>query len=381
MNIGKYIFAQVISILPKYEFDKSVAKFGGDYKVQDFTCWSQFLCMMFGQLTARRSLSDTVICLNAHAQKLYHIGIKNKVAKSTFSYANETRNWKIYEDFAHKLIARLIADDNGKPKQCKAYAIDSTTIDLCLNIFWWASFRKKKAAIKLHTMIDLDGDIPTFIHITNGKVQDVLILDYIAFEAGAFYIIDRGYFDFARLFSITNSGAFFVTRTKRGVVFERIYSNTVDKTTGVIYDQVIKTANNGYHNHLRRVKYHDSITNKTLVFLTNNFEISALEVAMLYKKRWQIELFFKWIKQHLKVKSFWGQSENAVRVQIWIAICAYLTIALLKKELKLGPSIYEILQIISISPFDKTNINQLLTKPDYTNPPPHTDLPLFINNL
>jgi Domain of unknown function (DUF4372)/Transposase DDE domain len=376
MNTGKYIFSQVISILPKYEFDKSVAKFGGDYKVQDFTCWSQFLCMMFGQLTARRSLRDTVICLNAHTQKLYHIGLKNKVSKSTLAHANESRDWKIYEDFAHKLIAKLVADKNSKCKQRKAYAIDSTTIDLCLNVFWWASFRKKKAAIKLHTMIDLDGDIPTFIHITNGKVQDVLILDYIAFEVGAFYVIDRGYFDFNRLFSITSSAAFFVTRTKRGMIFERIYSKPVDKTTGVIYDQVVKTANSGYRSQLRRVKYFDKERNKKLIFLTNNFEITALEVAMLYKKRWQIELFFKWIKQNLKIKSFWGQSENAVRVQIWIAICTYLLVALLKKELKIKLSVYKILQIISVSPFDKTNIYQLLTEKHTTPPSQQQELPL-----
>lgn len=385
MSKGKYIFSQIISILPKYEFDKSVNAFNGNYRVQNFTCWSQFLCMIFGQLTGRDSVRDTVTCLRAHREKLYHLGINHVVSRSTLGYANETRDWRIYEHFAQKLITeagKLYSNDkiSGLDLPNKIYAIDATTIDLCLSVFWWASFRKTKAAIKLHTQLDLQGDIPTFIHITNGKVQDVKILDQIEFEAKAFYLIDRGYMDFKRLYNITLNQAFFVTRTKRGMVFDRVYSNQA-VGEGIKYDQIVKTANPGYPIHLRRVKYYDAPTDKTLIFLTNNFEITALEVAMLYKKRWQIELFFKWIKQNLKVKSFWGQSENAVKVQIWIAVCAYLAVAIAKKKLKLDRSIYEILQIISVSAFDKTNINQLLSKLPPPNNPSTPDFQLSFNDL
>ena len=386
MSERKYVFSQIASMLPKYEFEKSVDLFNGNYKVQGFTCWSQFLCMIFGQLTGRDSLRDTVTCLSAHKNKLYHLGIKNSVNRSTLAYANETRDWRIYEDFAQKLIGRavkLYADEKVPELELphKAYAIDSSTVDLCLSVFWWAPFRKTKAAIKLHTMLDLQGNIPTFIHITDGKTQDVQILDLIPIEANAFYVIDRGYIDFIRFQVINASGAYFITRTKKGMVFERVYSNPTDKAQGIIYDQTVKTINNRYSGHLRRVKYHDKETDKTLIFLTNNFNITAPEVALLYKKRWQIELFFKWIKQHLKIKSFWGQSENAVKLQIWIAICAYLTVAIAKKELKLERSIYEILQIISVSAFDKTPIKQLLNNSNLPNDQSPQNLQLSFNNL
>lgn len=376
MNKGQYVFSQIISLLPKYEFDKCVTRYKGNYKVKDFTCWMQFLSMSFGQLTNRESLRDVVICLQAHKKKLYHLGIGYEATRSNLAHANEHRDWRIYADFAQILIVKarkLYVNDSdfGLEITNTVYALDSTTIDLCLSVFWWAPFRKKKAAIKLHTLLDLRGSIPTFIHITDGKVHDVNVLDVISFEAEAFYVMDKGYIDFARLFHIDEALAYFVTRAKDNLAFDRVYSRPVDKKTGLRCDQTIKLTTpksaKDYPKHLRRVKYYDKELNKTFVFLTNNFDITALDVAQLYKNRWKVELFFKWIKQHLKIKSFWGESENAVKTQVWIAICTYLTVAIAKKELKLERSLYEILQILSVSAFDKTPVNQLLMKADLQN--------------
>ena len=372
MNTGKYIFAQIFEFLPKYEFDKCVARYRGNARVKGFTCWIQFLTMSFGQLTNRESLRDLVQCLAAHRAKLYHLGIKFTVNLSTLALANENRNWRIYADFAQVLLAKarqLYSRDNFglgiENVENTVYALDATTIDLCLNVFWWASFRKAKAAVKLHTLLDLRGNLPTFIHISDGKMHDVNILDQLVFEPLAIYLMDKGYLDFQRLFRINRASAFFVTRAKTNLAFKRICSKKVDKTLGLKCDQTIKLttykSQKSYPENLRRVKYYDKEQQKLYVFLTNNFEISALEVALLYKHRWQIELFFKWIKQHLKVKKFWGESENAVKTQIWIAICTYLTIAIIKKELKLEKSLYEILQIISVSTIDKSQLNQLLS--------------------
>jgi hypothetical protein len=369
MNKGQYVFSQIISLLPKYEFEKCVTRYNGNYKVKEFSCWMHFLCMSFGQLTNRESLRDVVICLQAHEKKLYHLGISHRVVRTTLAYANEHRDWRIYADFAQILILKarklyLTDNDFGLEINHTVYALDATTIDLCLKVFWWAPFRKKKAAIKLHTLLDLRGSIPTFIHITDGKVHDVNVLDIIQFEPNAFYVMDKGYLDFGRLYLIELAHAYFVTRAKDNLAFERVYSHPVDKQTGLRCDQTIKLSvqksAKAYPTHMRRVKYYDKELNKTFVFLTNNFDISALEIALLYKNRWKIELFFKWIKQHLKIKSFWGESENAVKVQIWIAICTYLTVAIAKKELKIERSLYEILQILSVSTFDKTPVNQLV---------------------
>jgi Domain of unknown function (DUF4372)/Transposase DDE domain len=385
MNKGQYVFNQIISILPKYEFDKCVARYQGNYKVKDFTCWIQFLCMSFGQLSNRESLRDVVTCLQAHESKLYHLGIRHRVTRSTLAYTNEHRDWRIYADFAQILIVKarklyLSDNDFGLEINNTVYALDATTIDLCLNVFWWAPFRKTKAAIKLHTLLDLRGNIPTFIHISDGKVHDVNVLDIITFEADAVYVMDKGYIDFKRLYKIEIAKAYFVTRAKDNLAFSRVYSHPVDKNTGLRCDQTIKLtvakSAKEYPIHLRRVKYYDKELKKIFVFLTNNFEFTALEIALLYKNRWKIELFFKWIKQHLKIKSFWGESENAVKVQVWIAICTYLTVAIAKKELKLERSLYEILQILSVSIFDKTPVNQLLMYSDLQNieDDPHNQL-------
>jgi len=370
MNQGKYVFAQLFDILPKYEFDKCVARYQGNFKVKGFTCWLQFLTMSFGQLTNRESLRDTVNCLAAHQKKFYHLGISFAVSRSTLAEANEKRDWRIFSDFARVLLVRArqlyLLDDFGFDLENAVYALDATVIDLCLSVFWWAPFRKTKAAVKLHTLLDLRGNLPTFISITDGKTHDVNILDELVFEPLAFYLMDKGYLDFERLYRIAQASAFFVTRAKTNLSFKRIYSREVDKQTGLRCDQTIKLttyySRKAYPEKLRRVKYYDKEQGKTYVFLTNNFEIAAAEVALLYKHRWQIELFFKWIKQHLKIKRFWGESENAVKTQIWIAICTYLMVAIIKKELKIERNLYEILQIISVSIFDKTQLNQLLTE-------------------
>lgn len=367
---GKFVFSQLVSVVSKYEFNKSVEKYNGNYRAKELKCWQQFLCMMFGQLTYREGVRDIINCLKAHKSKVYHLGITNIVAATTLTRANESRDWRIWSDLALHLIqvARpLYADDDSFTLDLDhtVYALDASTIDLCLSVFKWAKFRKKKGAVKLHTLIDLRGNIPVFIAITTGKVHDVNILDQLIFEAGSFYIVDKGYYDFERLYQLDQSKAFFVIRAKRNLTFRRIYSHPVDKSTGLKCDQTIrltgiKTAHL-YPDKLRRIKFYSETKNKTYTFLTNNFELDALTITLLYKNRWQIELFFKWIKQHLKIKKFWGHSENAVKTQIWIAVCTYLIVAIIKKQLNIDRSLYEILQILSVSAFDKTPINQLLT--------------------
>jgi hypothetical protein len=370
MNHGKYVFSQLFEFWPKYEFEKCIARYKGNYKNKGFTCRNQFLAMSFGQLTNRESLRDTVSCLMAHQQKLYHLGFTFEVNLSTLALANENRDWRIYSDLAQVLLqcARklYVNDDFGLDISNTVYALDATTLDLCLSVFWWAAFRKTKAAVKLHTLLDLRGNLPTFIHISDGKMHDVNILDEITFEASAIYLMDKGYLDFARLYRLHLAQAYFVTRAKTNLAFARIQARTVEKETGLRCDQTIKLkvykSKKGYPESLRRVKYYDKEQGITYVFLTNNFELSAIEIATLYKYRWQIELFFKWIKQHLKIKKFWGETENAVKTQIWIAICNYLLVAIIKKELKIEKSLYEILPIISVSMFDKSQLNQILSK-------------------
>jgi Domain of unknown function (DUF4372)/Transposase DDE domain len=358
--------------LPRYEFQKCVARYSGDYQQKSFSCWDQFLAMSFAQLTYRESLRDIEACLRSVGGKLYHVGFRGKVARSTLAEANESRDWRIFADFAQVLIAAarpLYADDPiGVDLKAGLYALDSTTIDLCLSLFPWARFRQHKAAIKLHTLLDLHGNIPTFIGITDGKTSDVKMLDEIVPEAGAFYVMDRGYIDFERLYVFSLSAAFFVVRTKKNVLLQRRYSHEVDKSTGVRSDHtVILTAVNSikaYPDALRRVTYVDPETNKRFRFLTNNFALPALIIARIYKSRWQVELFFKWIKQHLRIKAFYGQSENAVKTQIWIAVSVYVLVAIVRKRLGLEASLYQILQILSLSLFEKMPVLQALQPSD-----------------
>lgn len=374
MNQGKYVFSQIFEIVVSHnDFTKCVRKYHGNYKVQHFSCWKQFLCMAFGQLTHRESLTDTIICLQANRLKLYHLGIGRAISKSTLSKANENRDWRIYQDFALILISKakeLYKDDNQLEINIKnnIFIIDSSTIDLCLSIYPWAKFRTAKAAIKMHTKMDAKTSIPDFIHISDGKMHDVNVLDLITIIADSFYVLDRGYLDFKRLYRIHIAQAYFVTRAKKNMNFRRLYSNPVDKTTGVKCDQVIKLegyyVSKHYPGKLRRIKYYDSEKDKQLIFLTNNFDLKALDIALLYKHRWYIELFFKWIKQHLKIKSFWGRTKNAVKTQIWIAVSVYVIVLILRKQLRIEQSIYEILQILSINIFDKEPINELFKNPN-----------------
>ena len=368
MNLGKYVFAQIMELISYKQFQTLVRRHKGDYKVKDFSCWKQFLCMAFGQLTHRESLSDTIICLKANQAKLYHAGIGEVVVKSTLSKANENRSYQIYEDLAMLLIKQakhLYVGDSDLEVELKnnVFAIDATTIDLCLSTFHWASFRSTKAGIKLHTQLDLKTAIPEFILFSNAAVHDVNALDVISFERDSFYILDKGYIDYRRLYRIHLCGAFFITRTKDNMNFRRLYSGAVDKKKGVLCDQTIKLNNHyaskDYPEKLRRIKFYDQETNKVLVFLTNNFHLKATDVAQLYKHRWKIELFFKWIKQHLKIKSYWGQSENAVKTQVWIAVSVYVLVAIAKRKFMLQQSLYEILQILSISIFERMPIQQL----------------------
>jgi len=368
MNQGKYIFSQIMELISFKQFQTLVKRHNGEYKVKDFSCWKQFLCMAFGQLTHRESLSDTLLCLRANAGKMYHLGIGALVVNSTLTRANENRSCSIYEDLAMLLIAQakqlyLGDDDLEIHLKGNVFAIDATTIDLCLSTFYWATFRRTKAGIKLHTQIDLKTSIPEFILFSTASVHDVNVLDVICFEANSFYVMDRGYIDYKRLYKINLSGAFFVTRCKDNMNYRRLYSRKADKTKGVIYDQTIMLngyyAGKDYPAKLRRIKFKDEETGKVLIFLTNNFLLCANEIAQLYKHRWKIELFFKWIKQHLKIKSFWGQSENAVKTQVWIAISVYVLVAIAKKRFMLKQSLYEILQILSISVFERMPINQL----------------------
>ena len=368
---GQYVFSQLISLIPKYEFDKCVKRYNGNNKTREFRCWSQYLCMLFGQLTYRDGITDIINCLEAHQHKVYHFGIKKVVSVSTLTRANENRNWKIYQDFAQvliNLVRPLYLEDNDFTLDLEntVYALDSSTIDLCLSAFYWAKFRENKGAVKMHTLLDLRGNIPVFIRITDGKIHDINILDIIDYEIGAIYLMDKAYIDFKRLLKINDALAFFIVRAKSNIADKRIYSNKVDKTTGIKYDQIIKLtgykSKKSYPNHIRKIKYHDKKQDKTYVFMTNNLKLNAKLIADLYKQRWQIELFFKWIKQHLKIKSFWGYSQNAVKTQIWIAVSSYLIIAYAKKKLNLDKTIYEILQIISVSSFDKTPMNQLFNQ-------------------
>lgn len=368
MNFGRTVFAQLLDHLPSYEFQKCVTRYRGDYQQKTFSCWDQYLSMAFAQLTYRDSLRDIEVCLRSMQGKLYHMGFRGKVARSTLADANESRDWRIYADFAQVLIGMarpLYAHDPmGVDLEHSLYALDSTTIDLCLSLFPWAQFRQHKAAVKMHTLLDLHGNIPTFIRITDGKVHDVNILDKIIPEAGAFYVMDRGYIDFDRLYFFTLCSAFFVLRTKENVLLQRRYSHPVDHSTGVRSDHtVILTAIESvkvYPDALRRVSYLDAETNKRLRFLTNNFVLPALTIAQTYKCRWQVELFFRWIKQHLRIKSFFGTSPNAVKTQIWIAVSIYLLVAIVRKRLELRASLYQILQILSVTLFEKVPILQAL---------------------
>jgi len=371
MNNGKYVFSQLIEFLPQRVFDGFVAKYSGNKHIRHFTCWNQMLCMIFGQLTNRDSLRDLIVAIDAHSRKTYHLGFGKSVTRSNLAKANENRSSKIFEEYAYHLIAvsrRKRANDNFEIKG-KVYAFDSSTIDLCLSVFWWAKFRKAKGGIKLHTLYDITTQIPAFIYITEAKVNDVNAMDLIPYESESYYIFDRGYIDFTRLHKITNHSAYFVIRAKSNLKFNRMYSNKVDKTTGVQCDQVGKLSgfyvSKQYPDKLRRVKFYDEETKRTFVFLTNNFELSAAHIALLYKNRWQVELFFKWIKQHLKIKCFWGTSENAVRIQIYTAIIAYCLVAIVGYDLKIDRSTYEILQVLGISLLDKTPVNELFTNIDY----------------
>jgi hypothetical protein len=364
MNIGRSVFSQLMEFLPHQEFQKCVERYGGDRYLKSLSCWDQYLAMAFAQLTYRESLRDIEACLRSVSSKLYHMGFRGKVARSTLADANESRDWRIYADFAQILIAiarpLYASDPMGVDLDHSLYALDSTTIDLCLSLFPWAKFRHHKAAVKMHTLLDLHGNIPTFIHITDGKVHDVNILDEFLPDAGAFYVMDRGYIDFQRLFIFTLCSAFFVVRTKENVLLQRRYSHPVDKTTGVRSDHtVILTAFDSataYPDTLRRVSYFDIETKKRLKFLTNNFALPALTIAEIYKCRWQVEIFFKWIKQNLRIKSFYGISENAVKTQIWIAVSVYVLVAIVRKRLGLEDSLYRILQIFSVTIFEKAPI-------------------------
>jgi len=387
MDSERTIFSQLMDFLPQYEFRVCVERYLGNYKVQRFTCRDQFLCMAFAQLTFRESLRDIEACLRMAHPKLYHMGIRGKVSRNTLAHANQVRHWRIYADFAQVLIGQarpLYAKENfGVDLEQSVYALDSTTIDLCLTLFPWATFRTHKAGVKLHTLLDRHGNIPIVVVITPAQVHDVNILDRIVFEAGAFYIIDRGYLDFSRLYTIHFSSAFFITRAKSNFKFKRLYSHPVDKSTGLRSDQTIVLkgfyARKDYPEKLRRIHYYDAEQDRHLIFVTNNFSLPALTIAQLYKCRWQIELFFKWIKQHLRIKSFYGTSENAVKTQIWIAISVYVLVAIVKKQLKLNLSLYTILQILSVSLFENMPILQALTPEDHkiSDQPDYIQLNLF----
>src|SRR5271157_855949 len=375
MNQGHTIFQQLISFLPDRDFRRCVARYQGNAGTRKLSCWEQYLAMVFAQLTFRESLRDIEACLCALGLKRYHLGFRGKVARSTLADANELRDWRIFADFAQVLIAiarpLYAGDAMGVDLDQSLYALDSTTIDLCLALFPWAKFRKRKAAVKMHTLLDLYGNIPTFIRITDGKVHDVNILDELPLEAGAFYVMDRGYVDFRRLYRFTLNGSFFVTRSKTNVLLERRYSRPVDPGTGVRSDHTVILTTRGsaslYPDALRRVTYCDPETGKRLKFLSNNFTLPALTIAQIYKKRWEVELFFRWIKQHLRIKAFFGTSENAVKTQIWIAVSAYVLVAIVRKRLKIEASLYQLLQVFSVTLFEKTPILRALQPDDFQN--------------
>ena len=388
MNIGKTVFAQLMSFLPTYEFNKCVEKYKSIHRVRNFTCKEHFYVMGFAQLTYRESLRDIESCLTAFSNKLYHSGIKQPVPKSTLAEANESRDWRIYADYAQVLIKEarhLYEKDNEFKLDVKnmVYALDSSTIDLCLSLFPWAKFRKNKGAVKMHTLLDLRGSIPTFVHLTDGLCHDVNVMEHIVVEPGAIYVMDKGYVDFFRFYTIIHEQrAFFVTRAKDNMAARRVYSRKVDKTTGLKYDQSIKLTGfyikKDYPDYLRRIKYQDAETGKIYVFLTNNLELPAFTIAQLYKERWKIELFFKWIKQHLRIKAFYGTSRNAVYTQIWIAICMYLLVSIVKKKMKLEPPLYTLLQIFSLTLFEKMPINELFINTNYNLTSPNSSNQLNI---
>ena len=387
MYSGQLVFAQLMEHLPLHTFRRCVQRYPSKYPTKIFSHLDQFLCMAFAQLTYRESLRDIETCLRAHQAKLYHLGIRGNIAKSTLADANESRDWRIYQDFTMSLIQNArqlyISDSFAVELEQTAYALDTTTIDLCLSVFPWARFRQAKAAVKMHTLLDLRGNIPTFIHISDGKMHEVNVLDILIPEAGSFYIMDRGFTDFARWFTLHQAQAFFVIRGKSNLLCRRIYSRAVDKATGLRCDQTIALtapkARKDYPQHLRRIKFYDAEHDKYLVFLTNNFDLPALTIAQLYRCRWQVELFFKWIKQHLRIKRFYGTTENAVKTQIWIAIAGYVLVAIVKKRLKSEASLYTILQILSLTLFEKIPLDQFLknTETQMTTPQDNNQLNLF----
>jgi len=384
MNHGRTVFAQLIGFLPDRDFRRCVARYEGDLRLREFSCWDQYLTMAFAQLTYRESLRDVEACLRSMRGKLYHMGFRGTVARATLADANESRDWRVFADFAQILIgiARPLyaRDPIGVDLDHSLYALDSTTIDLCLSLFPWARFRKHKAAVKMHTLLDLRGSIPTFIRVTDGSVHDVNVLDQILPEAGAFYVMDRGYVDFKRLYMFPLCSAFFVVRTKHNIRLQRRYSRPVEKATGIRSDQTVILTTlesaKAYPDVLRRIGYRDPITEKRLTFLTNNFALPALTIAEIYRCRWQVELFFKWIKQHLRIKAFFGTSANAVKTQIWIAVSVYVLVAIVRKRLGLEASLYQILQILSVTLFEKTPILRVLQATDSEN-----DLPALGNQL
>ena len=378
MHAGKLVFSQVMEFLPWRRFDTCVRRYGGDYKIKTFPCSEQLRVMAFAQLTYRESLRDIEICLRAVKTKRYHMGIRSGISRNNLSSANQTRDWRIYADFAQILIGQarsLYAEEElGVDLDATVYALDASTIDLCLSMFPWAKFRKAKGAVKLHTLLNLQGNIPEFILISDGKLHDVNVLDYLVPTPGAYYVMDRGYLDFGRLYQLHQAKAYFVTRAKKNFAFKRRYSHEVDRATGVQCDQTVVLETfysfQGYPEPLRRIRYYDENLDKRLVFLTNDFDLPATTIAALYKSRWQIELFFKWIKQHLRIKTFYGTSQNAVKAQIWIAVSVYLLVAIIKKRLGLKMSLYTILQILSVSIFEKTPLVELFSQSNYNTPQP-----------
>lgn len=381
MNQGKYVFAQLAEFLPRRKFDRIVKKYDGNKYTKGFTCWNQMLIMVFGQLTTRESMRDLMLSLEPHQSKFYHLGFgSTSVSRRNLGNANKKRDYKIFEEFAYILIEKArktcYADNFEIDINGNVYALDSSTIDLCMSVFWWANFRNTKAGIKLHTLYDVRTSIPAYIHISEAKLHDVNVLDILKYEAKSFYVMDKAYVDFRRLYTLHKQNGYFITRAKNNMRFRRMYSRKADRETGVKYDQIGKldgvNSKKRYPEKIRRVKYFDQQSNREFIFLTNNMDIKALEVAVLYKKRWKVELFFKWIKQHLRVKSFWGESENAVRIQVYCAIISYCLVAICANELSSKRRIYEILQIFSISLLDKSPVNQLVIKTDYIN----TDKPI-----
>jgi hypothetical protein len=388
MYTGKLVFSQVMEHLPLPVFHQCVDRYNGNFKVKEFSCLDQYLCMAFAQLTYRESLRDIESCLRAQKSKLYHMGIRSSVSRNNLSNANKVRDWRIYADLAYSLIQtarKLYVNESfGLELENTVYALDATTIDLCLSMFPWANFRKAKGAIKLHTLLDLRGSIPSFIHISDGKLHEVNILDIVPLEAGAFYVMDRGYLDFERLYAITQASAFFVIRAKSNLKCRRVYSHPVDKEAGLICDQSVLLTGfyqaKDYPEKLRRVKYHDAENDRTLVFLTNNFALPAKTIADLYRCRWQVELFFRWIKQNLRIKTFYGTTENAVKAQIWIAVSVYVLVAIMKKRLKIESSLYTILQVMSVTIFERMPLLQALTDSDYRSEEDENNNQLFLFN-